>query len=172
MAGRILQISVSGGGVPKLPIPEGFVTFRGLEGDRCRNMKYHGGPKQAVLLITSEGLDELKGKGFPVYPGALGENFTTHGLDRRIIRIGQRVRVGDALIEITKVRVPCSTLDPYGRGVQAAMYDRRVKAGDFSSARWGLSGFYGSVIETGCVRTNDIIAVVDHEVSQPHVKFA
>ena len=49
---------------------------------------------QALLLITSEGIDELIEQGYPVFAGAMGENLTTLGLDRRQMRIGQRYRVG------------------------------------------------------------------------------
>jgi MOSC domain-containing protein YiiM len=56
--------------------------------------------------------------------------------------------------------VPCSTLDVYGSGVQAAIYDARVQAGDPGSPRWGLSGFYASVVQPGTVRAGDPIALL------------
>ena len=99
-----------------------------------------------MLLITIEGIEELVAQGFPLYAGALGENLTTRGLDRRALRFGQRLQVGGAAIELTKMRIPCATLNPYGTGIQAAMYDAQVKDGD-RSPRWGLSGFYASVVE-------------------------
>ncbi|HYP13894.1 MAG TPA: MOSC domain-containing protein, partial [Bryobacteraceae bacterium] len=115
-------MSVSRGGIPKHAVELGRVGELGIEGDSCRNRKYHGGPMQALLLITSEGLEELRALGFPLFAGSLGENLTTRGLDRRSMRIGQRYRSGSVEIELTKLRVPCSTLDPYGRGVQKALY--------------------------------------------------
>ena len=72
-----------------------------------------------MLLITAEAIDELIARGYPLYYGALGENLTTRGLDRRQLRAGQRFRVGSALIELTKVRVPARTLDVYGAGHQS-----------------------------------------------------
>ncbi len=102
--------------------------------------------------------------GFPVFAGALGENLTTTGLDRRQIRIGQRYQAGDAMIQITKLRVPCATLNRYnseGRVIQKAVYDERAKAGDPSTPVWGLAGFYASVVKTGMLRANDIITLSD-----------
>src|SRR5512140_2945562 len=122
----VLQINVSPGGVPKRPIPAGVVTSLGIAGDGHANPQVHGGPRQAILILTSEGIDELKERGFPLYHGALGENLTTRGLDRRSIRIGQRYRIGPILVEITKVRSPCDTLTPYGPGIQSAGYDQEV----------------------------------------------
>jgi MOSC domain-containing protein YiiM len=47
----------------------------------------------------------------------------------------------------------------YGEGIQREIYDAQVKQGDFTSPRWGRSGFYAKVLEPGIVRPNDIISV-------------
>jgi len=156
----VLQINVSPGGIPKRPIPAGVVTTLGIAGDGHAHPQVHGGPRKAVLLITSEGLDELKEQGFPLYYGALGENLTIRGLNRRSVRVGQRYRIGDILIEITKVRAPCETLSVYP-GVQKAIYDQEVKAGNPASPLWGLSGFYASVLQAGTIHPGDPIQLVD-----------
>lgn len=164
MPGAILQINVSRGGVPKRAIPSGDVTALGIAGDECAHPGIHGGPQQALLLITSEGIAELTALGFPLYPGALGENLTSSGLDRRGLRIGQRYRVGAIIIELTKVREPCAQLNIYGPGIQKAVYDVRVQAGDPHSPRWGLGGFYASVIQPGTIRPGDPITLLDQLV--------
>ena len=64
MTGEIVQINVSPGGVPKLPVPAAMVTPLGLEGDRCAHPNIHGGPRQALLLIASEVIDQLAERGF------------------------------------------------------------------------------------------------------------
>ena len=159
MNGNVIQINISRGGVPKRPVPEAMITPLGLEGDSWTHPEIHGGPEQAVLLITAETIEELAGRGYPVYPGSLGENLTTRGLDRRRLRHGQWLRVGEALLEITKNRAPCDTLDVYGPTIKREIYDKQVNAGDHTSPRWGMSGFYASVIEPGRVRVNDIITM-------------
>jgi MOSC domain-containing protein YiiM len=158
VTGTVLQVNVSQGGIPKREVPSGELTPAGITGDAWR-YRFHGGPKQAVLLITIEGIQELVARGFPLYAGALGENLTTQGLDRRALRFGQRLRVGSATIELTKMRQPCATLDVYGPGIQAAMYDARVVKGDHTSPLWGLSGFYASVVDPGTVRPGDLVYV-------------
>ena len=164
MTGSIVQINVSPGGVPKRPIAEAEVTPEGIRGDSWAHPEIHGGPNQALLLITSEGIGQLIAQGYPVYPGALGENLTTLGLDRRQMRIGQRYRVGDVMLEITKMRQPCSTLDVYGSSIKNAVYDAQVKAGDAASPRWGLAGFYARVLRSGLIRPKDIIGLIDQVV--------
>jgi len=159
LTGTILQIGISRGGIPKRPVPEAILTPLGVEDDAHAHPEIHGGPRQAVLLITSETIAELARRGFPVYYGALGENLTTQGIDRRLLRAGQRYRAGAAVIELTKVRGPCATLDVYGPEIKGAIYDSQVKAGDFASPRWALSGFYAAVVQPGLVRANDIITL-------------
>jgi MOSC domain-containing protein YiiM len=164
MPGSIVQISVSAGGVPKRSIPEGVVTPLGLAGDGHAHPNIHGGPRKALLLITAEGIEELKSAGYPLFSGALGENLTTTGLDRRMVRVGQRYRIGQVVVEITKVRAPCETLAPYGLGIQKAVYDADVKANDPGSSRWGLSGFYASVVQPGPIYPGDSITLLEEAV--------
>jgi MOSC domain-containing protein YiiM len=160
VTGTVVRVSVSQGGIPKRAIPRAEVTGAGIGGDAWR-YSFHGGRRKALLLITVEGIDELVSEGFALFPGALGENLTTRGLDRRELRLGQRFRVGKATIELTQIRLPCGTLDVYGSGIQARIYDARVQACDPQSPRWGLSGFYASVTQPGIVRPADTVALLD-----------
>jgi len=164
MTGIIFQISVSPGGIPKRPIAEAEVTPEGIRGDSWAHPQIHGGPDKAVLLITSEGLDELIAQGYSLFAGALGENLTTLGLDRRQVRLGQRYRVADVVLEISRMRSPCATLDAYGPSIKQAVFDAQVKAGDVSSPRWGLAGFYARVLRSGSIRPKDIIELIDQVV--------
>lgn len=160
MTGTVLQVNVSRGGIPKRPTLLGELTAAGVAGDAWR-FPFHGGVRKAILLVTIEGIDELVSHGFPLFAGALGENLTTQGLDRRALRLGQRLNVGDSIIELTTIRTPCATLDVYGTGIQAAMYDARVQKGMADSPLWGLSGFYASVVQPGIVRPGDAIVLPD-----------
>jgi len=160
MAGTIIQINISLGGIPKRLIASAMITPLGLASDACAHPQIHGGPLQAVLLITSEAIDELQARGYPVFYGALGENLTTRGLDRSQLRIGHQLRAGAAILEITKVRGPCAALDVYGPGIKQEIYDAQVQAGDPTSPRWGMSGFYARVIEPGPVHAGDPILIL------------
>jgi MOSC domain-containing protein YiiM len=159
MQGTIVQVSVSLGGIPKRAIAEAEITPLGLAGDLHAHPQIHGGPRKAVLLVAAEVIDELAARGWPVFYGAFGENLTSRGIDIRRLRVGDRVRAGSALLEVTQPRGPCSALDVYGKGIQQEIYDAQVKAGDPESPRWGMSGMYLSVVMPGHVRPDDIIAV-------------
>jgi MOSC domain-containing protein YiiM len=155
---RVIQVNVSTGGVPKLPVPEAYVHADRVHGDDWNDRKHHGLPGQAVCLFSVELIEELKGEGFSLFPGAMGENLTTEGLDYRQVRLGQAFRVGPELeIRITKVRQPCRTIAVYGEGIQKATFDAEVKAGETASPKWGRSGFYAEVLKEGTVRPGDPI---------------
>lgn len=173
--GILHQINLSKGGVPKLPVPEAQLTKDRVIGDDWDWSRYkiqvngkpggHGGKDQAVCLFSFENIVKLREQGYPVFPGALGENFTTEGLDYRQIRIGDIYQVGSEVqIQITKPRQPCGTIRTVyspqagrGQGLEAAMWDARVKRGDVSSQLWGMSGFYARVLIEGKVSKNDLI---------------
>ncbi|HET6250762.1 MAG TPA: MOSC domain-containing protein [Tepidisphaeraceae bacterium] len=106
----LAQLNISPGGMPKLPIPTARITFAGVQGDRQKNRKDHSGPDRAICLFSKELYAELRAEGFDIHPGDLGENFTTRGIDLRDLASGDRLRVGECLIEITKVREPCRQL--------------------------------------------------------------
>jgi MOSC domain-containing protein YiiM len=161
LEGSVLQINISPGGLPKFPILHADVTALGIEGDRHKHPRFHGGPRKALLIVTSEGIEELAAQGFPLYAGALGENITTRGIDRRWMRSGQRYRIGDILIELTTLRVPCDQLVVYGPGLGDAVYDAEVKAGNFRSPKWALGGFYAAVMQAGRIQPGDPIQLLE-----------
>jgi MOSC domain-containing protein YiiM len=161
MVGTIVQVNIGKGGVPKYSVPLARVNRTGLEGDAFAHPQIHGGPRQAVLLIANEVLETLAAQGYPVAPGSLGENVTMRGIDPSRMRIGQLYRLGpQVIVELTKVRVPCSTIQVYGSGIPTELYDQRVKAGDTTSPRWGKSGLYASVIEPGFIQIGDPIFLI------------
>ncbi|HEX4170781.1 MAG TPA: MOSC domain-containing protein [Bryobacteraceae bacterium] len=161
MPGRVLQISISEGGVPKLPVKSTVVVGSlGIEGDKHR-YSGHGGPRKALLLVASELVDALRAESWPVYYGALGENLTTHGLDHRAWHSGQRFKIGAVTIELTEPRAPCSQLNPFGAGIRERIYDAQVKALDSTSMHWGESGFYASVLTPGTLTAGAAIELVD-----------
>ncbi|HEX8985507.1 MAG TPA: MOSC domain-containing protein [Bryobacteraceae bacterium] len=157
MQGVVEQVSLSRGGLPKAPVPLAFLTLLGFEGDSVAHPTIHGGPLKAALLVTSEALDELRAQGYPVFPGALGENLTLRGLDRRVLAPGTRLAAGDAVMEVTTLRAPCASLDVYGPAIKSAVYRKGMTVED---PRWGLGGFYTCVLETGLVRVADTVRIL------------
>ncbi len=137
MTGRIVQINISRGGVPKRPIPEGAITPLGLEGDLCEHPEIHGGPRQAVLLIAAETVDELIARGYPLYYGALGENLTTRGLDRRQSRRPHLATLGNERILCFRNRAgPSSHERHYPGGVHISLTEQSRHASACGLFTW------------------------------------
>lgn len=157
---HILQLSISSGGLPKRAVPSAFCGRLGLEADSHAHPTIHGGPRKAILVIASEVLERLKADGYPVYPGALGENITTQGLDLPALRIGDRLQAGRALLEVTQPRGPCTQLDVYGPDIKDAIFDEEVRRLESASPRWGMSGLYMCVLEEAEIHCGDVIEVL------------
>ena len=150
MKGTLVQVNVSGGGMPKLPVPSAKVTAHGVDGDRQRNRKYHGGPNRAVCIYSEELYAWLREKGIDLKNGSVGENFTTVGLDLSRLAKGDRLAVGEkCIVEITDVRVPCSNLKKWDV--------------DLPELIVGSSGWVAKVVAEGVVKPGDSIRTVEKE---------
>jgi MOSC domain-containing protein YiiM len=140
--GRIFQLNVSDGGVPKLAVREAVLTAGGLAGDRQRDLRYHGGPARALCLFALERVLELQAEGHPIFPGSTGENLTVVGLDWPGLAPGARLALGEeAVVEVTSYTAPCKNI--------AASFAR----GDFKrisqKVRPGHSRLYARVLRPG-----------------------
>jgi MOSC domain-containing protein YiiM len=153
-AGRIVQISVSLGGVPKRAVPHARVTALGLDGDAHRDLEHHGGPERAVCLFSLEAIRELQAEGHPMAPGALGENVTVEGLDWSAVAPGAVLQLGgDVRLEVTRYTTPCFNLRPaFADGDYSRVSHRRHP---------GRSRVYTRVLAPGTIRTGDAAWLID-----------
>ncbi|MFP3915876.1 MAG: MOSC domain-containing protein [Actinomycetota bacterium] len=155
MPGRVHQINVSPGGVPKLPVPEAHFGVDGVEGDRQADTVHHGGPDQTVCVYSLEVIEALQAEGHRVHAGATGENLTVSGLDWSAVRPGARLEVGPALLEITYPTSPChKNARWFMDGRFSRMHDGRHP---------GWSRMYARVLTEGRVRTGDPVQLVPME---------
>jgi len=106
----------------------------GLEG--C----VHGRPgsSRQLLVVDRETLEAMN-----LRPGILRENITTDGLNVNGLNIGQRLRVGEAEIEVTSVCTPCDQMEKIRPGLRKEL--------------WGRRGVLGRVLAGGVIRTGDRI---------------
>ena len=115
-----------------------------------------------VHLLHAELFDELVAKDHAVFPGDMGENVTTRGIDLLALPVGTVLRLGDdAEVEITGLRNPCSQIDKFQKGLMAAVLDRDAQGGLVRKA-----GVMAVVRRGGIVRAHDTISV--HLPPTPH----
>ena len=123
----------------------------GVIGDEVVSRKHHGGTHQAVFAVAREELDwwgEALGRDLP--DGRFGENLTRVGLDVVAAVVGERWRVGSALLEVSGPRVPCAT---FGAWMGERGWVRRF-------TERGRTGAYLAVVEPGTISVGDEVEVV------------
>lgn len=150
--GRLLQVNVSPGGVPKLPVERARITRAGVEGDRQREVTVHGGPHRAVSILGIEAIRRVAAEGHPIAPGTTGENLTTEGFDVSSLPLGTRLAIGsDVVVELSGVANPCRT-------IRDSFVDLRFgRLG--AAAHPADSRMYARVVREGTVRPGDRIRV-------------
>jgi MOSC domain-containing protein YiiM len=154
VGGRIVQISVSRGGVPKTAVPESRVTTQGLAGDAHRDMEHHGGPERAVCLYAMEAIARLRAEGHDIVPGAIGENVTVEGLDWSAVVPGCHVLLGETvLLQITRYTSPCLNINrSFKDGYSARVSQQRHP---------GWSRVYARVLTEGSISHGDPVRLLD-----------
>jgi len=146
-------------GICKRPV-EGRVaiTSLGIDGDAIVNSKHHGGPDQAIYGYSADDYDWWASEtGLAVYPGLFGENLTIRDLPTDM-RIGDRLLIGEVVLEATAPRIPCDTF--------AAHMEDRGFGMTFRSAE--RPGTYFRVLNEGRAQTGDAVTLVEsngHDVS-------
>ncbi len=154
MAGTVVSINVSQGGVPKRPVAGAQLGPSGLAGDAQRWV-HHGGPLRAVCLWSLERIEALRAEGHRLEPGAAGENLTLSGIDWERVSPGVELRVGEVRLRVTEYTRPC-------RKIAACFVGEDFER--ISQARCpGWSRVYASVVGGGAVRTGDPVELVGGE---------
>jgi MOSC domain-containing protein YiiM len=119
-----------------------YLDALNLAGDAQADLVHHGGPDRAVCAYAIENYalwEREYGKEFPL--GAFGENVTLRGLVEDQVCIGDLFRWGEALLQVTMGRVPCSKID---MNAEAPGIARRFR-------ETGLTGYFFRVLEEGLV---------------------
>lgn len=165
--GRIFQISVSNGGVPKHRIVEAEVGSEGLVGDRQRDLRAHGGPERAVCLFAIEQIALLRLEGHRMAAGSLGENITTEHIEWNEVAPGSRIKLGDeVLVEVTDYASPCWKNAQW-------FHDGNINRIN-QATHPGSSRVYARVIRGGTIREGDRIEAMNGDAidrvvrRQPH----
>jgi MOSC domain-containing protein YiiM len=142
-AARVVSVNVAAEkGVRKTPCARvALVAGHGVEGDG------HAGPwHRQVSLLAIESIDKMRAQGLTVGPGDFGENVTTEGIVVYELPVGTRLRLGEALVEVTQIGKVCHD--------RCAIYRA---AGDCVMPREGI---FVRVLEGGSLCAGDAIAAI------------
>jgi len=140
------------------------IGFPGIEGDEQADPRYHGGPDKALHHYPADhyAFWGVIAVDHPLLnaPGTFGENISTWGLTEEAVCIGDRFRLGTALIEVSQGRQPCWKQGE--RMSWAALPAIMVKE--------RRSGWYYRVIEEGVATAGDTIALIERSLPEWTVK--
>ena len=136
------------------------VTFLGLAGDEQGDLRVHGGVEKAIHHYPrdhyADWATELGAHPLLEQPGAFGENFSSSGWRESDVCLGDRIRVGTALLEISQGRMPCWKLNDRFDVAQMALWVQQS----------GRTGWYYRVLEEGEVAVGDALELVERPYGQ------
>lgn len=136
----------------------------GLNGDGQADKTVHGGAHQAVYSYPIEHYAHwqcfLSSDTLP--PGTFGENLTTLGLDEDSMYIGDILKIGEVLVQVTMPRIPCFK------------FAHKVNSKEIieSFLKSGRSGFYQRVLQEGFIEAGQEIEIVERDSRAVSVRTA
>ncbi len=140
--GTIVSVNISAKkGEKKTAVPEVMITSAGLDGDA-----HSGDWHRQVSLLAQESIDKMRQQFEWIRPGDFAENLTTRGIALPTLKVGTRLRVGDAVLEVTQIGKECHL------GCEI-----REKVGDCIMPREGI---FAKVLEPGRVAVGDGIEIL------------
>ena len=157
LAGTVQPLANGEGSAIAKALIEGraHIGFLGIEGDQQADLHFHGGPDKALHHYPADhyGYWATKAVDHPLLnaPGAFGENVSTFGVLENEVCIGDRFRLGTALVEISQGRQPCwkqATRMEWSTLPAMMVRERR-------------SGWYYRVIEEGTAEAGDMLTLVE-----------
>lgn len=138
----------------------------GVAGDEQVDRRHHGFPAMAVHLYPADHYAWLREQfgDLPALsrPGSMGENLFVQGIDETSFHIGDRFRLGTAIIELSQPRQPCATIERHlGRkGVVKAIVAS------------GRCGMFFRVVEPGTARAGDTLDLLEQGAADWTVRRA
>lgn len=149
-------------GICKQTVEEAFLTKDGFRGDGVADIRYHGGPDRAVCVYPYEHYlhweKEFKN---PLPSSTFGENVTVTNMLEKDIYIGDIFLLGDAVIQVSQGRIPCSTITK--RTNNPSLLKRMVQT--------GFTGYLCRVLEEGIVRKDSKITLLEPHPNQVSILY-
>jgi MOSC domain-containing protein YiiM len=140
-------------GGAKRPVPSAVLRSEGFDGDGQADLLNHGGAEKAVCVYPFDHYAHWERVfGRLLEPGAFSENLTVSGAVETEVCIGDVFRVGDAVVQVSQPRTPCSKL--------------AGKNGERLLTKWvgktGYTGYYLRVLTEGLVSVHDAFEIVEN----------
>jgi MOSC domain-containing protein YiiM len=150
-------------GICKESVIDAFLTKDGFQGDGVANLRFHGGSDRAVCIYPYEHYALWESEFKTTLPtSTFGENLTVKNMLEKDVHIGDIFQVGEAVIQITQSRIPCSTITK--RTNLSLLLNRLVET--------GYTGYLCRVLEEGVVREDSQITLLKQHCKRLSVLVA
>ena len=150
-------------GGDKRPVREAMLRLLNFDGDGQADLSVHGGPDRAACVYSFDHYPFWESwSGAELEPGAFSENLTIAGISERVICIGDTFSCGDALVQVSQPRLPCSKLGSKRRRTDLPEAIRTTL----------FTGFYLRVLREGMVRVGNPFEPVSVHLGRVSVAFA
>jgi MOSC domain-containing protein YiiM len=160
LAGKAAPIDEKGrrSAIAKAPITGPWnLTKTGLAGDEQADLKNHGGLEKAIHHYPfdhyRDWAEEIGSHPLLTAAGAFGENLSTSGWTEQNVHVGDIVRFGSALLQVSQGRQPCWKLN--------ARFDRRDMS--MLTQTRGRTGWYYRVVEAGEASEHDSLKFIERK---------
>ncbi|MBT2689332.1 MOSC domain-containing protein [Bacillus sp. ISL-47] len=141
-------------GIGKGKTADAFLTKEGFIGDGVANIDFHGGPDRAVCLYPYEHYQMWEKEFKKVFNlPSFGENICVSNMLEKDVFIGDVYSLGEAMVQITQGRIPCSTISKYNG--EDRLLGRIVET--------GYTGYFFRVLEEGRVGADSCLKLVERK---------
>ena len=150
---KTLQPEGQSTGIYKDPIDQVSVDINGFTDDIQADRRFHGGPEKAVHQYAANSYAVIR----QAYPrlektavvGSMGENISSQALNDNNVHIGDIIRYGAVLLQVSQPRSPCWKINH--------KFDQPDLSRFVEESH--ITGWYFRVLETGNIRINDVITL-------------
>ncbi|WP_043933720.1 MOSC domain-containing protein [Bacillus sp. EB01] len=138
--------------IGKEPVLEAYLYKDGLIGDGVAHPEFHGGPDRAICFYPFEHYAKWEAEfGKRLEPPIFGENITATGMLEKDVHIGDIFKIGEAIVQVTHGRIPCSTISRFNN------IDPFLKR----AMETCLTGYFFRVLEEGSINRNSSIELLE-----------
>lgn len=141
--GNVLSLNIS---EKKGTKKEGVKTVTLIEDFGVENDAHAGKGHRQVSLLADESIDIVRAEGLDLKSGDFGENITTKGIELYTLPVGTKLKISDAILEITQIGKSCHAGCEISKQVGECIMPKQ--------------GVFAKVIKGGIVNVNDTIEVL------------
>ncbi len=147
---KVIQSAIN-----KTTVEEAYLTDIGFKGDDQVHKEYHGGPNKAILFyssLTYDKVNEVLNINLDYKDiSPLGENLLVSDITEDDICVGDILKLGVAVVQVTQPREPCNVLN----------INTKTKEMLKTVIKYGYTGWYAKVLEEGIVKQTDSVELVE-----------